>query len=313
MINNKEKNFISAILYVRNNSDIILDFLKKLDDVLKSNFEKYEIICVNDYSDDGSVEKIRQFSENFVGAVISIINMSHYQGLESSMKAGQDFSIGDFVYEFDSIYMDYNPSLIMDIYNQSLKGFDIVSAVSKNNKNRSSKLFYKLFNDNSNNIYNLQTETFRIISRRGINKVQSMSKTIPYRKAIYTNCGVNLCSLNYDPIIKIKNKLNRQVKSSKYNLATESLILFTNIAYKFSVIMAIIFLISTFFVAGYSIFVFINNTPIAGWTTTMLFLAFSFFGVFTFFAVVIKYLSILTNLVFKKQEYLIKSIEKLTK
>ena len=40
MISNKEKNFISAVVYVHNNEKEIGDFLEKINEKLNSNFEK---------------------------------------------------------------------------------------------------------------------------------------------------------------------------------------------------------------------------------------------------------------------------------
>ena len=311
-MNNKEKNFISAVIYVNNAENGIEHFLKNIISIFSSNFQKYEIICVNDGSLDKSVEKIKTFSKTSEDFVLTIINMSYYHGLETAMKAGVDFAIGDFVYEFDSIFIDYDTKLIIDVYTQSLKGFDIVSA-SSNSKKVSSKIFYKLFNQNSKSVYNLQTETFRIISRRGINRVQAINKTIPYRKAIYSSCGLSLSVLKYNRSKKSNISSKKQSKNNKYKLASDSLILFTDLAYKFSIGITIVFLLFTIFAAVYAIAIYINKEPIAGWTTTLLFLAFSFFGVFAILAIVINYLSILVNLVFKKQDYLIESVEKITK
>ena len=49
---NKEKNFMSAVVYINNDEKIVKKFLKQLNNVLTENFEKYEIICVNDCSSD---------------------------------------------------------------------------------------------------------------------------------------------------------------------------------------------------------------------------------------------------------------------
>ena len=54
---NKEKNFVSAIVYVHNAESRIESFLSTVLEVLETNFEHSEIICVNDKSDDKSVEK----------------------------------------------------------------------------------------------------------------------------------------------------------------------------------------------------------------------------------------------------------------
>ena len=61
----------------------------------------------------------------------------------------------------------------------------------------------------------------------------------------------------------------------------------------------------------YAVIVFLVGHPVEGWTTTMLFMGLSFFGIFAIMAVILKYLSLITNLVFKKQEYVFESIEKL--
>lgn len=311
MIINKEKNFISAVVYIHNNEDNIMDTLNNINNILHNNFEKYEIICVNDYSTDKSIEQIKKFSIDIEGAVLSILNMSYYQGLELSMGAGVDLAIGDFVFEFDSVNMDYSPETIMEVYFKSLKGNDIVSASPKKRMRKSSKLFYDIFNGYSNNPNKLKTETFRILSRRAINRVQSMNKTIPYRKAIYANCGLKVDTIYYSSIrnLKIKNV----DETTRKNVAVESLILFTDVAYKAALTMTFVMMLGIIAVGIYTVKVFISDQPVAGWTTTMLFLSVAFLGVFAILAVVIKYLSILVDLTFKKQKYMIESIEKLTK
>lgn len=310
---NREKNFISAVVYVYNNEDTIEYFLKNLNDVLNQNFEKYEIICVNDRSNDKSVEKIKSFAKNFETQIISIINMGFYQGLELSMNAGVDLSIGDFVYEFDSVYVDYPIDSILKVYMNSLKGFDIVSAVSNSKRKKSSQLFYNIFNRYSNSQYKLDTETFRILSRRAINRVHSMSKTIPYRKAMYSNCGLKIDSIKYDCIKNPIKNSTKQLKQNRQNLAIDSLILFTDIAYKMSIGMAFAMMAVTVITAIYAVVIFLNRNPIAGWTTTILFLSISFFAIFAILAIIIKYLSIIVDLVFKRQKYNVESIEKISK
>lgn len=313
MVSNKEKNFISAIAYVNNNEDHIEHFLKNLNSLLKEKFDKFEIIFVNDYSTDKSVEKIKNFTDEIKDSVISVINMGFYQGLELSMNAGIDLAIGDFVYEFDSLFIDYDLSKIMDIYKTSLQGFDIVSAASSGTKSAFSRLFYKVFNANSNTSYEIQNESFRILSRRAINRVHSMSKTIPYRKAMYANCGLKLQRIIYYPLKENKFKHTKQIIDNRKELATDSLILFTDVAYKISITMTLLMMLIASLVGIYTVIIFFRGTPVAGWTTTMLFLAFGFFGVFAVLAIVIKYLSILIDLTFKKHKYTIESIEKITK
>ena len=177
----KEKNFISAVVYVHNDESHITDFLTMLENVLKENFEHSEIICVNDHSSDGSHKKIKEFCKTNTPVSITVLNMSYFHGIELSMNAGMDLSIGDFVFEFDTVDVDYDSSEIMNLYRKTQEGFDIVSLSPKNGGGLCSRFFYKLFNDFSDYPQKLSTETARILSRRTINRISSMSKTIPYR------------------------------------------------------------------------------------------------------------------------------------
>lgn len=63
----------------------------------------------------------------------------------------------------------------------------------------------------------------------------------------------------------------------------------------------------------YTVSIFLMAKPIEGWTTTMLLLSFAFFGIFVILMIMLKYLSILIDLIFKKEKYLIESIYKINK
>ncbi len=63
----KEKNFISAVIYIRNDEKNILKFADILNQSLQDHFLKYELIFVNDCSTDKSSEVIREWSKNVKG------------------------------------------------------------------------------------------------------------------------------------------------------------------------------------------------------------------------------------------------------
>jgi len=65
------------------------------------------------------------------------------------------------------------------------------------------------------------------------------------------------------------------------------------------------------FTAVYALVIYVKGIAIVGWTTTVLFLAFAFFGLFAILSIVIKYLALLLNITFKRHRYLFDGIEKL--
>ena len=311
---NKEKNFISAVVYVHNEEEKIKKFLKLIINVLEENFEHSEIICVNDCSDDSSAQRIKEVSSSAKTASVSLLNMSYYHGLEVAMNAGVDLSIGDFVFEFDSIILDFDSAEIMKIYKKSLEGFDIVSASPNSKQKISSRCFYYIFNKFTSLSYDMCTERFRILSRRVINRISNMNKSVPYRKVIYANCGLKTENMSYPTVESPKESRHIGKKERKYrrHLAVDTLILFTELGYHFSIVMTALMMLLTVFMLIYSMVIYLASDPVVGWTTTILFLSVAFFGLFGILTIIIKYLQILIDMTIKRKRYSFESIEKLT-
>lgn len=311
---NKEKNFMSAVIYVHNAENRIEQFLKTIIEVMEENFEKSEIICVNDYSTDDSVSVIKKVSNMTKHTTVSVLNMSYFHGLESAMNAGVDLSIGDFVMEFDSTVLDFEKSEIMKVYRKSLEGYDIVSASPDKKQKLTSNLFYYIFDKFTDFSYKIYTESFRVLSRRVINRVSSMNKSVPYRKAVYANCGLKTSNIRYKPVaIEQGSGIDKEEKKYRRGLAVDTLILFTEVGYRFSITMTTVMILIAICMAVYSMVVYLTSTPVAGWTTTILFMSFAFFGLFGILTIVIKYLQIIVDLIFRRKKYTFESIEKLTK
>lgn len=310
-----EKKFISLVIYLHNGEAYIKYFLDKVIPVCESGFEQFEIVCVNDASSDNTVEILKTYvEEKQLTAMVNVVHMSFFQGLESAMNAGRDIAIGDFVYEFDDIFVDYEPEIIMEAYYKLLEGNDIVAASSKGKLRFTSRLFYDLYNKTSRGNGKIGPETFRLISRRAINRIKTMGQYIPYRKAVYMNCGLRTTTISYNSLdtkVRVKNKA---IASERTGLALDSFIYFTNVLEKVSAIISGAFLLVTVAMGIYIISDFFNNNkPVEGWLSTMGFLALGFFGVFALLTIIMKYLSVLLNLVFKQQRYLVADIEKVVK
>ncbi|SDB54027.1 dolichol-phosphate mannosyltransferase [Pseudobutyrivibrio sp. YE44] len=310
---NKEKNFVSAVIYVHNAERRIENVLNMIIGIMEENFEHSEIICVNDCSDDASVDAIKKVSDKAKTTSVSVVNMSFFHGLEMAMDAGMDLAIGDFVFEFDNTNFDFDPEMIMKIYRHSLTGYDIVSASPNKREKLSSRFFYKVFDKFAENSCAMTTESFRILSRRVINRISSMNKTIPYRKAIYAGSGLKTANLKYE--VKIDGRGNVDSKEKRYrkSLAVDTLILFTEFGYRFSFWMTSAMMLISVFMILYTVIVYVIGHPIEGWTTTVLFLSVAFLGLFGILTIIVKYLQIIVDMVFKRKYYNFESIEKLTK
>ena len=305
---NKESVFVSAVVYTRDDADCIVQFIRSLSTVFNDYFNNYEIIVVDDCSSE-DIKKALINESSGIDGCLSIVRMSYPQGIQAALNAGVDIAIGDFVFEFERTKTDFNLSLIMDIFYRELEGYDIVSAVPEKGVRLSSRLFYSIFNKSSGSRYPLSSESFRIVSRRAINRIGAMSDVLVYRKAFYRNSGLKCDIIKYDPIKTFKTS---SLPEERSRLAIDSLILFTSVAYKLSLFMTVLMMSLAAFGGIYTLIIFFLGKPIEGWTTMMLLISAAFFGVFAILTIVIKYLSVLVSLVFTKSRYIIEGIDKLS-
>lgn len=309
-LTNKEKKVVSAVVYVRNHEKYILDFIEGIATVLSENFEKYEIIAVNDFSTDRSVEMLKQAAAKLEVISFTIVNLSFCHGTEAAITAGVDISIGDFVFEFDSPVADFDFSEIMNVYKYSQEGYDIVSAAPDVRERLDSKLFYDLFKRYSKNHLRLWTERFRVLSRRAVNRINNSFASIQYRKAVYYNIGLKTYIHKYKTKknIALEGKLDTKVRLSQ---ALNYLMIFTDIVPKISLFLALMMLLFSICVFCYTVFIYIAfDRVVEGWTTIMLFLSVCFTGFFSLFAIVIKFVSLILKLQNTKYTYTYESVEK---
>lgn len=315
MVKNKEKNFVSCVLYLHEDEKTVKNFLDMLCRVMQENFEKYEIICVNDCCMDHTIEQIHAFlEEQKQKMVVSLINLSYYQGVETAMNAGRDLAVGDFLFEFDKCSPDFEEGLIMEVYRRSLQGYDVVAAAPKHGVSLTSRLFYAIYNWGSKTQYKIRQERFRVISRRAINRVNQLNVYIPYRKAMYMNCGLKADTIVYDNKQMVHKGKNKAERGKRSTLAADTIIIFTDVLEKFSLLVSVILFAALLLMFGWIVYsLFSSVRPVEGWISLMTLISFGFFMLSVMLTLIFKYLSVILNMSFKRQRYVIEGVEKLTK
>lgn len=294
-----EKNYISVVVYVHNDASKLPMFMDTLYGHISSKFENYEFIFVDDASTDKSPAVIKEFFKE-IPDTATLMTMSFYQGMEKSMVAGVDAAVGDYVYEFDSVNITYPVTTIWDVYLSAVNGNDIVAAVPSKSRSLSSQLFYDVFNHFSDIDGKLRTEVFRIISRRAINRVYSMTATIPYRKAAYASCGLSNDYIEFTPSVKIGIN-DTDEKNMRRKIGIDILILYTDMGYRLAMSLACIMILFTLFCIIFIIVIYCIGNPVPGHVSTFGLASFGFFGVNSLLAVLIKYISLNLNITFKRQ------------
>lgn len=306
-----EKKFVSVVTYLHNHEMELVNFLDKNLGWIREHFDHFELICVDDDCTDKTIEVLRKYVEDRqLAHLASIVRMGTYQGLEASMNAGRDAAIGDFVFEFDTPVIDYGAEVLSKAYKAIEEGADISIASPMEGSRLSSRIFYGIFNHYSHSETKIGSDVFRIVSRRAINRIKSISDFIPYRKVLYANCGLKVEILRYQGDKSVKTRQEKPTYE-RVNLAFDSFVYFTNFLERVSMFISAFFLLFSIGSVAYALWDYlVNGSVIEGWTSIICFLSFGFFGVFVLLTIILKYLSVILNLIFKRQKYLVSSIEK---
>lgn len=307
----KNKCFVSTVVYVCNRSISEIEvFCDKVVRTLSENFENNEVIFVLDghqaADSDGINDVLNKFQLNIMAETVQ---MAYYQGIEASMCAGDDLAIGDFIFEFDSIAVDYDETLVMEVFNRAREGYDIVSA-GDDTMSFASRMFYKLINHRSS--YELRHESFRVVSRRAINRIKILNNAIPYRKALYAASGLPTDYIKYMPQEKGKKvKRNRKENSYRLNAGINYTIIFTKIIEKITLVLSTFFLLVSIGTGVWAIYSYVAEENLAGgWVSLMGVISFGFFGIFLLITVIVKYMSLLLDSNYKKSAYVVESVNK---
>lgn len=135
---------LSFIIPVYNTEDYIAECL---DSLLNQNIpiDEYEIICVNDGSDDSSIDILNQYAGLYPN--IRVINQEN-SGVSVARNTGLEYAIGDYVWFFDSddlikknCLYEIKTKLSCNVYDRiiiSSKNFRIDSDLFSNETNLSS-------------------------------------------------------------------------------------------------------------------------------------------------------------------------------
>jgi len=270
---------LSIVIPVYNSENILDELINQIKSEIKeklSLFKEFEIILVNDNSEDNSWNKIKEITSNQKN--IMGINLSKNFGQHNALIAGIKNSSGDFLITMDDD-LQHPPSYIIDIINKLNEGFDVCYTKYQNNKYSFLKKLGSAINDRIANIVldkpkNIYLSSFRGIKRNVVNELKKFDGPYVYLDGIILNITNNIGSIDVKHNKRLKGNSGYSFKklfSLWLKVFTNSSIFPLRVA---SVTGFIITLISLFF-AIFLIILKLKNPEIPqGWTSIATFIFF---------------------------------------
>jgi polyisoprenyl-phosphate glycosyltransferase len=264
--------FVTIVIPVYNEAEVLPTLYDRLTRVLEGLVESYEIIFVNDGSQDDSALFLRDFQAR--DARVKFLNFSRNFGHQIAITAGLDYSSGQAVVVMDADLQD-PPEVIPQLIEQWRKGYDIVFAVRAKRqgegffKRATAAIFYRLFRCMTATEIPLDAGDFRLMSQRAVEALQSIRERNRFIRGLAGWIGFRQTSVTYVRDV-------RQAGETKYPLkkmlrfALNGLMSFSLVPLQLASYLG--FLISSigFFYIVYAIGLkLFTDQVVLGWTSVM--------------------------------------------
>lgn len=177
-------------------------FHARLSAVMEGLGETWEVVYVNDGSQDGSlavIEGLRAGNDH-----VAVLNLSRNFGKEIAMTAGLDHARGEAVIVIDADLQD-PPEVIPELVAGWREGFDIVYAQRRVRegetaaKRATAELFYRLMQHVGGKVkIPRNTGDFRLMSRRSVDALLRLREQHRFMKGLFAWVGFPAKAVLYD-------------------------------------------------------------------------------------------------------------------
>jgi polyisoprenyl-phosphate glycosyltransferase len=191
---------ISFVFSFKNEEKNLNELIKRIDKVVNNlhNY-KYELIFVNDDSDDNSENILEELQKTFP---IIIINMSRTFGVGPCVLAGFKHAKGDCIIYMDADLQD-PPEVVENLVKEFDNGADVVHTIRTERLGEPkfkifiTKIAYKIINFLSD--INLPTEAgdFKLISKKALSKILKQNEFRPYIRGLSIWVGFKQAYVKY--------------------------------------------------------------------------------------------------------------------
>jgi polyisoprenyl-phosphate glycosyltransferase len=189
---------ISVIYSFRNEQKLLEELIIRTEKVL-SEWD-YEIIFVNDSSNDGSLELLTKHSNK--NEKIKIITMSGIFGQSQCLLAGLRYCTGDAAIYSDADLQD-PPELFPKMIQEWKNGADVVNMVREKRKGENimkmflTKIGYLLWNVFSKIKIQKEVGDFKLLDKKVVEKVCQIDEEEPFLRGYVQWIGYKQVNLNY--------------------------------------------------------------------------------------------------------------------
>src|SRR5262245_325679 len=225
---------LSVVIPVFNEEENITVLHSRLTAVLEGIHVDYEIIFVDDGSNDDSLHQLQNLSVK--DKRVLVVELARNFGHQVAISAGLDFARGQAVAVMDADLQD-PPEVLPEFITKWQNGYDVIYAIREDRKESCFKrssytLFYRLLHRVANIDIPLDSGDFCVMDRRVVELLKSMPERSRFIRGIRSWVGLNQVGVPFE-------RHARYAGQSKYTfarlilLALDGLISFSYVPLRF--------------------------------------------------------------------------------
>lgn len=287
---------LSVVVSCYNEELALRQFYAETSEVLKSLSWDYELIFVNDGSQDGSIEILKELAAG--DEKVKVVDFSRNFGHEAAMIAGMDYSSGDGIVCMDAD-LQHPPECLPGIIAKLDEGYDVINMVRTKNesagwfKNFAGAAFYRLINILSDVKFEPNASDFFAVSKKAAKVLKTnYREKVRFLRGYVQNIGFRRTTIEYEA-------RNRVAGESKYSIkklitfSMNTIMCFSNLPLKlgiyaggFAGVLGIIMMV-------YTIWSWAEVGTPSGYATTIVLICFMFAILFLIVGIIGNYIAIL--------------------
>lgn len=303
---------ISVVVSVYNEEKSLDEFYREAKRIFADLSWDYELIFVNDGSQDGSLDILRCLAGQ--DPLVKVINFSRNFGHEAAMIAGIDYARGDGVVCMDAD-LQHPLECVQEILDRFEEGYEVINMVRTKNKtaglikNFTSAAFYSLINrvsdvhfePNASDFFALTADAARVLRENYREKVR-------FLRGYVQNIGFKRTTIQYEARPRFAGESKYSIRSlMKFSINT--ILCFSDLPLKLGIYSGVGVAFLGLLVMIYTIWTWAKYGTPSGYATIVVLLCFMFAVMFLLIGIIGEYIAILFAELKDRPVYIVRDTE----